>query len=54
MIFLCKQVNSFKQKVGEEHLDRRSVCLKEVDEVTFHNWMRNSYVHSLVVPINCD
>ena len=34
MVFLSKQVNSLKQKVEEEHLDRRSVCWKEVDEVT--------------------
>ena len=32
--FQSKQVNSLKQKVDEEHLDRRSVCWKEVDEVT--------------------
>lgn len=33
MLYLSKQVNQLKEQVEEQHLDRRSVCWKEVSEV---------------------
>lgn len=33
MLYLSKQVNHLKEQVEEQHLDRRSVCWKEVSEV---------------------
>lgn len=32
MLLLSKQVNQLKEQVEEQHLDRRSVCWKEVSE----------------------
>jgi hypothetical protein len=33
MIFLSKQVNQLKEHVEDNHLDRRTVCWKEVEEI---------------------
>lgn len=33
MLFLSKQVNQLKEQVEEQHLDRRTVCWREVSEV---------------------
>lgn len=33
MLYSSKQVNQLKEQVEEQHLDRRSVCWKEVSEV---------------------
>lgn len=33
MLYSSKQVNQLKEQVEEQHLDRRSVCWKEVSDV---------------------
>lgn len=47
MLYLSKQVNQLKEQVEEQHLDRRSVCWKEVSEVVDFPQLDEERLHEL-------